>query len=39
MSVSFWMPLACFAFIAFYGFTWPRLSQSKGTSMSISGGH
>ena len=30
MSVSFLMPLACFVFIAAYGFLWPKLSQSEG---------
>jgi MFS transporter, FHS family, L-fucose permease len=30
MSVSFVMPLACFVFIAVYGFFWPKLSQSEG---------
>lgn len=29
MSVSFWMPLVCFALIAFYGFYWPKLSQAE----------
>ncbi|MGE5357534.1 MAG: sugar MFS transporter [Bacteroidales bacterium] len=29
MSVAFLVPLGCFAFIAFYGYAWPRLS---GTS-------
>jgi FHS family L-fucose permease-like MFS transporter len=29
MSVSFWMPLVCFALIALYGFCWPRLAQSE----------
>jgi FHS family L-fucose permease-like MFS transporter len=40
MSVSFLMPLACFLFIAFYGFLWPKLSQSKGVvGMNPAGGH
>jgi FHS family L-fucose permease-like MFS transporter len=30
MSVSFLMPLGCFAFIAFYGFFWSKLSKSDG---------
>ncbi len=30
MSVSFWMPLACFLFIAGYGFLWSRLSKTEG---------
>ncbi len=40
MSVSFLMPLACFIFIAAYGFLWPKLSQSEGVvGMKASGGH
>ena len=40
MSISFWMPLACFAFIACYGFMWPKLSQSEGVrGLKTSGGH
>jgi len=30
MSISFLMPLACFALIACYGFFWSKLSQSEG---------
>jgi len=30
MSISFWMPLACFALIAVYGFSWSKLSGSEG---------
>ena len=26
MSRGFIVPLVCFAFVAFYGFSWPRLS-------------
>jgi FHS family L-fucose permease-like MFS transporter len=29
MSRSFIVPLACFVFIAFYGFNWPRLSKAQ----------
>ena len=29
VSRSFIVPLACFAFIAFYGFSWPRFSKEK----------
>lgn len=29
VSRSFIVPLACFAFIAFYGFNWPRFSKEK----------
>jgi FHS family L-fucose permease-like MFS transporter len=41
MSVSFWMPLACFAFISFYGFAWPKLSQvDSNTGVKVAaGGH
>lgn len=30
MSVSFLMPLGCFALIALYAFAWPRLSRADG---------
>src|SRR5215469_5283922 len=40
MSVSFLMPLACFVFIALYGFFWSKLSQSEGVvGMKTTGGH
>jgi FHS family L-fucose permease-like MFS transporter len=40
MSVSFLMPLGCFAFIALYGFAWPKLSQTDGVvGLKTSGGH
>jgi FHS family L-fucose permease-like MFS transporter len=40
MSMSFLMPLACFVFIALYGFFWSKLSQSEGVvGMKTSGGH
>jgi len=40
MSVSFLMPLACFAFISGYGFLWSKLSQTEGgVRLSTSGGH
>jgi FHS family L-fucose permease-like MFS transporter len=29
MSRAFLVPLACFAFVAFYGYAWPRLSGSE----------
>ncbi len=29
MSRSFIVPMACFAFVAFYGFCWPKLSQAE----------
>jgi FHS family L-fucose permease-like MFS transporter len=40
LSRGFSVPLVCFAFIAVYGFLWPKLSQSEGAGpISISGGH
>jgi FHS family L-fucose permease-like MFS transporter len=40
MSVSFWMPLICFALIALYGFSWSKLSQTKGVlGLKGAGGH
>lgn len=40
MSAAFWMPFGCFILIAFYGFFWPKLSQSEGVvGMKTSGGH
>jgi len=40
MSVSFWMPLACFALIALYGFYWSKLSQTEGVlGLKGAGGH
>jgi MFS transporter, FHS family, L-fucose permease len=40
MSTSFLMPLACFAFIAFYGFCWTKLSRSEGlVGVDASKGH
>ena len=29
MSIAFIVPLGCFAFVAFYGFAWSRLSRSE----------
>jgi FHS family L-fucose permease-like MFS transporter len=29
MSRSFIVPMACFAFVAFYGFNWPRFSKAE----------
>jgi FHS family L-fucose permease-like MFS transporter len=31
MSRAFVVPLACFAFVAFYGFNWPRFSRADGS--------
>ena len=40
MATSFLVPLICFIFIAVYGFTWTKLSQSEGVvGMKASGGH
>ncbi len=39
MSVSFWMPLACFVLILLYGFFWPKLSRSEGMVEVKTGGH
>ena len=30
LSRGYIVPLGCFAFVAFYGFMWPRLSRSEG---------
>lgn len=40
MSISFLMPLVCFALIALYGFAWAKLSQSDGVvGVSTTKGH
>src|SRR3989440_4934376 len=40
LSRGFIVPTLCFAFVAFYGFTWPRLSKAEGAvTVSTSGGH
>ncbi len=40
MSVSFWMPLVCFALIALYGFSWSSLSHEAGVrGLKSTGGH
>jgi FHS family L-fucose permease-like MFS transporter len=40
MSRAFIVPLCCFAFVAFYGFSWAKLSKSEGLrGLSASGGH
>src|SRR5438094_8686289 len=34
------VPMLCFAFVAFYGFMWPRLSNASGAvKVSTTGGH
>ncbi len=32
MSRGFIVPMVCFAFVAFYGFNWPKLSKADGLS-------
>lgn len=40
LSRGFIVPMLCFAFVALYGFMWPRLSKAEGmTSVSTAGGH
>jgi FHS family L-fucose permease-like MFS transporter len=40
LSRGFIVPLCCFAFVAFYGFSWAKLSKSEGVrGLSASGGH
>lgn len=40
MSRGFIVPLFCFAFVAFYGYSWPRLSNAKGLhEVKSAGGH
>jgi FHS family L-fucose permease-like MFS transporter len=40
MSRAFIVPLVCFAFVAFYGFAWSKLSQSEGVrGLKSAGGH
>jgi FHS family L-fucose permease-like MFS transporter len=40
LSRGFIVPMACFAFVAFYGFTWPKLSGFEGLrGLAIKGGH
>jgi FHS family L-fucose permease-like MFS transporter len=40
LSRGFIVPMLCFAFVAFYGFIWPRLSNAEGAvRVSTSGGH
>lgn len=34
MSIAFWVPLGCFALIAFYGYAWPALSGAKSLAES-----
>ena len=40
LSRGFIVPMACFAFVALYGFLWPRLSNAEGmTGIATTGGH
>jgi FHS family L-fucose permease-like MFS transporter len=40
MSRGFIVPMFCFAFVAFYGFNWPRFSKAESLhGVSASGGH
>jgi FHS family L-fucose permease-like MFS transporter len=40
MSRAFIVPLACFGFVAFYGYSWSKLSRSEGVrGLKASGGH
>jgi FHS family L-fucose permease-like MFS transporter len=40
LSRGFIVPMLCFAFVAFYGFAWPRLSNAQGeVTVSTTGGH
>jgi fucose permease len=40
MSRGFIVPLFCFAFVAFYGFSWSKLSKAESVgSMRVAGGH
>jgi FHS family L-fucose permease-like MFS transporter len=39
MSRAFSVPLLCFAFVAFYGFSWPRLSGAESLHEVKTTGH
>jgi FHS family L-fucose permease-like MFS transporter len=40
MSRGFIVPMACFAFVAFYGFCWPKFSNADSLhGVGTSGGH
>jgi FHS family L-fucose permease-like MFS transporter len=40
MSRGFIVPLFCFAFVAFYAYSWPKLSKSEGLHVvKNAGGH
>jgi FHS family L-fucose permease-like MFS transporter len=39
MSRGFLVPMFCFAFVAFYGFNWPRFSKSQSLHLKAPAGH
>jgi MFS transporter, FHS family, L-fucose permease len=39
MSRGFIVPMVCFAFVAFYGFCWPKLSKAESLHAVAAGGH
>jgi FHS family L-fucose permease-like MFS transporter len=40
MSRGFIVPMVCFAFVAFYGYIWPKASgASSMTAVKVSSGH
>jgi FHS family L-fucose permease-like MFS transporter len=40
MSRGFIVPMVCFAFVAFYGFNWPRFSHAESLQgVKATGGH
>ncbi|MCE0499304.1 MAG: sugar MFS transporter [Methylacidiphilales bacterium] len=39
LSRSFLVPMVCFAFVAFYGYNWPRFSGFKGMVSVANSGH
>jgi FHS family L-fucose permease-like MFS transporter len=39
MSKAFIVPLGCFAFVAFYGFNWPRFSNAESMNHAATAGH
>jgi FHS family L-fucose permease-like MFS transporter len=39
MARGFVVPLVCFAFVAFYGFSWPKLSNAEGLPVVKTSGH
>ena len=40
MSRAFIVPMACFIFVAYYGFRWPKFSNAESMQISsVSAGH